>query len=127
MARRRAEKLESKAGRRMLAESLNNYWEAFHEVLEAQSVNPTMLAGSLFNELVEHHQQFARSYRGDQDPVEALGRLWTHVAARREDAGDAPLTAREVAHARAQFERIDESLQPRARPQADAALGTLRA
>jgi len=127
MARRRADTVETKASRQVLAESLNNYWEAFHDVLEAQSVNPTMLAGSLFNELVEHHRQFARSYRGDAEPLEALGRLWTHVAARREDTGDVPLTAREIAHARAQFERIDEALQPRVRLQADAALGTLRA
>jgi hypothetical protein len=101
------------SSRRRTAQALNEYWQAFHDLLRAQSVNPEMLAGSLFSELRGAHERFSHAYRGSAaEAVEALERLWSHVAARREVTADAPLTAREVAHARAQFDRIDEALQP---------------
>jgi hypothetical protein len=80
--------------RQVLGQFLNDYWGTFHEVVEAQSVNPHMLAGALFDELVAAHERFV-AVRGGAD--EALGRLgheWFHVADRRKDTLDAPFTAR---------------------------------
>jgi hypothetical protein len=81
-----------------------------------------MLADSLFNELVAAHEQFAAA-RGGVDPaVEGLGRLWAHVAERRTVTMEAPLSAREVAHARTQFEAIFDTIvaQGQAYPKAAA-------
>lgn len=100
--------------RRVLTEFLNDYWGAFHEVLEAQSVNPRMLAAPLFDALVAEHGRFAPLCDGAVDPaVQRLGRLWAHVTERREVTFEAPLSAKEVAHARTQFERIYDALVAR--------------
>jgi hypothetical protein len=98
--------------RRVFTQFLNGYWGAFHEVLEAQSVNRHMLAGSLYNALVDEHRRFAAAYDGRvPDPsVVILGRLWQHITARREVTADAPLSAHEVAHARKQFELLYDTL-----------------
>lgn len=97
--------------RQVLTQFLNDYWGAFHEVLETQSVNPLMLAGPVFGALVEEHRRFAALYEGAAAAaVERLGRLWNHVAERREVTFDAPLSAKEVGHARAQFEEIYDAL-----------------
>jgi hypothetical protein len=98
--------------RRVFTQFLNGYWGAFHEVLEAQSVNRGMLAGSLYRTLVDEHQGFAAAYDGTvPDPsVVSLGRLWQHVTARREVTADAPLSAHEVAHARRHFELLHDTL-----------------
>jgi len=97
--------------RRVLRQFLNDYWGAFHEVLEAQSVNHQMLAGSLFDALINEHRRFAAAYHGDLDPaIDRLGRLWQHVSERRTVTFDAPLSAREVAHARTQFETVYDGL-----------------
>jgi hypothetical protein len=69
-----------------------------------------MLAGPLFDALVAAHHRFAAA-RGGVDPaVERLGRLWTHITDRRTVTFDAPLSAREVEHARTQFETILDTL-----------------
>jgi hypothetical protein len=96
--------------RRVFTQFLNDYWGAFHEALEAQSVNPRMLADPLFDALVDAHRRFAAA-RGGVDPaVERLGRLWRHVVERRKVTFEASLSAREVAHARKQFETIYDTL-----------------
>ena len=85
--------------RALLAEFLNDYWGAFHEALEAQTVNPEMLADSLFNALVAAHHRFAAARNGVDPAVERLGRLWRHLAERRSVTFEAPLSAHEVEHA----------------------------
>ena len=100
--------------RRVFTQFLNNYWGAFHEVLEAQSVNPQVLAAPLFEALVAQHERFTAPSDGAVGPaLEGLGRLWRHVAERRKVTIEAPLSAREVAHAREQFERIYDALAAR--------------
>ena len=99
--------------RRVFRQFLNDYWGAFHEVLEAQSVNPRMLAGSLFDAVIAAHRRFVAAGDGFGSPVDRLDRLWRRVAERRAATPDAPLTAREVTHARAQFEAIYDGLEAR--------------
>lgn len=95
--------------RRLFTQFLNEYWGAFHEVLEAQSVTPRILADPLFEALVMAHQRFAASR--ELDPaVERLGRVWKHVAERRIVTVEAPLSAREIQHARTQFGTIFDML-----------------
>jgi hypothetical protein len=59
--------------------ALAERWGGFHEVLEAQSVNPRILADPLFNGLVDAHERFAALRDGADPAVERLGRLWRHV------------------------------------------------
>jgi len=96
--------------RTLLAQFLNDYWGAFHEALEAQTVNREMLAESLFDALVDAHHRFAAARDGVDPAVERLGRLWRHVAERRTVTFEAPLSAHEVEHARAQFKTIYDTL-----------------
>jgi hypothetical protein len=95
---------------KMFTEFLNSYWGTFHEVLEAQSVNPRILADPLFNGLVDAHERFAAVRDGVDPAVERLGRLWRHVADRRHVTFEAPLSAREVAQARNEFKTIYDTL-----------------
>ena len=102
--------LDETTYRALFTQFLNEYWGAFHEALETQSVNPRMLADPVFDELVAAHQRFAVA-RGGLDPaVERLERLWRHVAERRTVTFEAPLSAHEVEHARTQFEAIYDTL-----------------
>lgn len=96
--------------RKMFTQFLNEYWGAFHEALEEQSVNPRMLADPLFDALVDAHQRFAAIRDGVDPAIERLGRLWGHVAERRKVTFEAPLSAHEVEHARKQFEMIYDTL-----------------
>lgn len=96
--------------RTLLSQFLNEYWGTFHETLEAQSVNPRMLANPLFDALVDAHQRFAAARDGVDPAVERLGRLWKHVADRRTVTFEAPLSAHEVEHARTQFKAIYDTL-----------------
>jgi len=106
--------MDEKKYRQALTQFLNDYWGAFHEVLETQSVNPLMLAGPMFNAVVEEHRRFAAPYAGTVGPaLDRLGRLWNHIAERREVTFEAPLSAKEVTHARAQFEEIYDTLVAR--------------
>jgi hypothetical protein len=105
--------MDATAHQALLAQFLNDYWGAFHEVLEAQSVNPRMLADSLFDELVAAHERFAAAHAGVDPSVERLDRLWRHVRGRRGVTVEAPLSAREVTHARRQFETIYDALTAR--------------
>ena len=96
--------------RKMFTEFLNDYWGAFHEALEAQSVNPRILADPLFNALVDAHSRFAAVRDGVDPAVERLGRLWRHVAERRKVTFEAPLSAREVGQAHKEFKTIYDTL-----------------
>jgi hypothetical protein len=102
--------------RRLFTQFLNEYWGAFHEVLETQSVNPRRLADPLFGALVTAHQRFAAARDGVDPAVERLGRLWNQVAERRTETVEAPLSAREVQHARTQFETIFDTLLAHGKP-----------
>jgi len=99
--------------RKVFEQFLNDYWGAFHEVLEAQSVNPKRLAGSLFDDLIAAHRRFAAVAKAPRANMARLDRLWTLVTARRAEAPDAPLSAREVMWARMQFEAIYDALTAR--------------
>jgi hypothetical protein len=106
--------------RRVFGQFLNDYWGTFHEVVEAESVNPHMLAGALFDPLVAAHERFVAVRGGADEALGRLGHLWFHVAERRRDTLDAPFTAREVAHAREQFETIYDELMAAGGPFAEA-------
>jgi hypothetical protein len=108
--------MDEQTYRTLLAQFLNDYWCAFHEALEAQSVNPRMLAEPLFDALMTAHQRFAVARDGVDPAVERLGRLWKHVADRRTVTVEAPLSAHEVEHARAQFETIFDTLVAYGKP-----------
>jgi hypothetical protein len=97
--------------RQLFQQFLHRYWGAFHEVLEAQSVTPARLAGSLFTALREEHDAFITAYEGpERDTVHALGVLWHAVAADRLERVDAPLTAQNVSAALRHFERLFNAL-----------------
>jgi len=106
--------------RQLLGQFLNDYWGAFHEVVEAQSVNPHKLADSLFDPLVAAHERFVAVRGGADEALGRLGHLWFHVAERRRDTLDAPFTAREIAHAREQFETIYDELMAAGKPFSEA-------
>ena len=108
--------MDEETYRTLLAQFLNEYWGAFHEALEAQSVNPRMLADPLFNALTAAHERFAAARDGVDPAVERLGRLWRHVAERRTVTVEAPLSAHEVEHARTQFETIFDTLVTHGKP-----------
>ncbi len=103
--------MNSKKYRQTLTQFLNNYWGAFHEVLEAQSVMPSRLSGSLFRDLVEEHRRFARTFPGvARSSVDDLERLWTRIEEHRTVVPDAPLSPEQIRWAREQFEEIYETL-----------------
>jgi hypothetical protein len=112
--------MDEQTYRTLFRQFLNDYWGAFHEALEAQSVNPLMLADSLFNAVFGAHRRFAQARDGVDPAVERLGRVWRHIAERRTVTVEAPFSADEVAHARKQFETIHDTLvaQGEAYPQA---------
>jgi hypothetical protein len=97
--------------RDVFAHFLNGYWGAFHELLEAESVTSTRLAGSLFNRVTEQHKQFA-----DVCPpaamamVESLGRFWRYIADHRVIVPDEPLTHGQIREAMDQFQMIYDRL-----------------
>ena len=92
---------------------LNDYWGAFHELLEAQSVNPRRLASPLFDAVVAAHTRFA-GVKGFVEPgVDRLAALWRVVGERRAANPDAPLTATEIAFARDYFEMVYDALVAR--------------
>ena len=103
--------MNSKRYRQTLTDFLNNYWGAFHEVLEAQSVMPSRLSGSLFGDLVDEHRHFASRFRRFARPeVDSLERLWKQVEDHRLVAPDAPLSSEQIHEARSCFEKIYDAL-----------------
>jgi hypothetical protein len=95
----------------MFAQFLNQYWGAFHEALEAQSVTSRRLAGSLFEALQNEHRAFEAVYDGPaKAALDGLGHIWHELQARRYQWPDPPLTSDEVASATQLFEKIYDSL-----------------
>lgn len=114
---------------KVFTQFLNEYWSAFHEVLEAQSVNPKHLAPALFDALTAAHRRFASVNSFLRPAVDILDVLWTAVSERRRTTPHAPLSAREIQYARAQFEAIHDAMMARGKlfPRAAAeALGRAR-
>jgi hypothetical protein len=108
--------------RTLLTQFLNDYWGAFHEVLEAQSVHPRFLAASLYDDVVAAHERFAAARNGLDPAVDRLGHLWNDVSGRRVRSVDAALSAREIEHARAQFGLIFDALLAQGKPYEKAVL-----
>jgi len=97
--------------RNTLTQFLNDYWGAFHEVLEAQSVMPSRVSGPLFADLLEEHRCFAANSLGvAQSAVENLERVWKRVEDHRTFAPDAPLSPEQILEARDYFEEIYDAL-----------------
>jgi hypothetical protein len=90
---------------------VNKYWGAFHEALEAQSVTPQRLAGSLFEALQAEHRAFESIYVGPaKSAVDGLGQIWHDLHARRYEWPDPALNHDEVTKALELFEEIYGSL-----------------
>jgi hypothetical protein len=99
------------AFKKLFTQFLNNYWGAFHEALEAQSVTARRLASSLFDALQREHRAFEAMYVGPaKSAVDGLGHIWRGVQARRYQSPDPPLTHDEVTKALQLFEEIYGSL-----------------
>jgi hypothetical protein len=97
--------------RKVLTQFLNNYWGAFHEVLEAQSVIPSRLSAALFADLLEEHQRFTTAFRAVAPAqIADLGQLWKRVEDHRTAVPDAPLSPDQIRYARACFEEIYDEL-----------------
>ena len=97
--------------RKVFSQFLVNYWGAFHEVLEAQSVTPDRLAGSLFNALQAEHRAFDALYVGsEKSALVGLGHIWSDVEARRYRRPDPALTHDEIVKALQLFREIYDSL-----------------
>lgn len=103
--------MNEKTFKKVFGQFLDSYWGAFHEVLEAQSVTPRRLAGSLFNALQGEHRRFEGVYVGHaKSAIEGLGNIWHGVEARRYLYPDPPLTHGEATEAQRLFEEIHDSL-----------------
>lgn len=97
--------------RRVFRQFLYDYWGAFHEALEAQSVTPARLAGSLFTALRDQHQAFHAIDDGLARPdIDALGEIWRALEAERYIWPDPPLKHDDVVKAQEHFKRIFETL-----------------
>jgi hypothetical protein len=99
------------AFKQVFRQFLDKYWGAFHEALEAQSVTPRRLAGSLFDALQNEHRAFEELYIGPaKSAVDGLGHIWHDLHARRYQWPDPPLTHDEVTKALQLFKEIYNSL-----------------
>ena len=97
--------------KKILSQFLDDYWGAFHEALESQSVTPRRLAGSLFDALHAQHRAFEGAYVGPaKDALDELGHLWQDIEARRHQSPDPALTHDDVTKALNLFEKIYDSL-----------------
>lgn len=97
--------------RRVFRQFLHDYWGAFHEALEAQSVTPARLAGSLFTRLKDQHEGFHAIYDDLARPdIEALGEIWRALEAERYIWPDPALKHDAVVKAHEHFKRIFETL-----------------
>jgi hypothetical protein len=93
--------------RKLLGEFLNVYWPAFHEAVEAQSVTPSRLAGSLFDGLVAAHKAFEAACDGRaRAAVGELGQIWNGLRARRVVQPDPAFHAGEIGQAREHFREL---------------------
>jgi len=103
--------MTEKTFKKVLSQFLDNYWGAFHEALESQSVTPRRLAGSLFDALHAQHRAFEGAYVGPaKGALDELGHLWQDVEARRHRWPDPSLTHDDVTKALKLFGEIYDSL-----------------
>jgi hypothetical protein len=120
--------MNSKHYRQTLTQFLNDYWGAFHEVLEAQSVMPSRLSSSLFGDLLEEHRRFAAKFRGiATSAVGDLERLWKRVEEHRTFVPDAPLSPEQIVEARERFEDIYDTLFDLGKPFEEQRTGVVAA
>ena len=97
--------------REVFSQFLDKYWGAFHEALEAQSVTPRRLAGSLFNALQAEHRAFEVVYVGSaKSALDGLGHIWQEIEARRYQWPDPAFTHDEATKALQLFKEIYASL-----------------
>src|SRR5688500_284047 len=95
----------------LFTQFLYRYWGAFHEALEAQSVTPGRLAGSLFNALQAEHRSFEDMYAGRaKSALDRLGHIWQELEVRGYQSPDPAFTRDQVSRARHLFETIHASL-----------------
>jgi len=107
--------------KKILSQFLERYWGAFHEALEAQSVTPRRLAGSLAQALKTEHEAFESVYVGPaRSAIDGLGLMWKDLEARRYRWPDPVLTHDDVTKALALFTEIYDSLIHEGRPFAAA-------
>jgi len=103
--------MTERAFKKGFAQFLNDYWGAFHEALEAQSVTPRRLAGSLFEALQSEHRRFDAIYVGSaKNALADIGRIWHDLEARRYQWPDAALTEEDITKALRSFEEIYDRL-----------------
>jgi hypothetical protein len=103
--------MTEKTFRKVFSQFLNGYWGAFHEALEAQSVTPRRLAGSLFKTLQAEHQMFEGMYVGRaKSALDGLENLWHDLEARRYQWPDPALTHDDVGKAQRLFKELFDSL-----------------
>jgi hypothetical protein len=96
---------------------LDEYWGAFHEALEAQSVTPKRLARSLLDAVRDAHEAFARSYGAPgARTLDQLGGIWRAAAARAYTFPDPPFTRDEVATAVRLFGELYDTLIKEGKP-----------
>ena len=120
--------MNSKRYRQILDGFLNDYWGAFHEVLEAQSVMPSRLSGSLFDDLRRAHGRFAAQVHGvAESAVQGLERLWKRADEHRTFVPDAPLSPEQILEAREHFEDIYDALVRLGKPFGDLRADVLAA
>jgi hypothetical protein len=112
LARERAEDaMTENEFKSLFIQFLDEYWGAFHEALEAQSVTPKRLARSLLDAVRDAHEAFARSYAGPgARTLEQLGGIWRAAAARAYTFADPPFTRDEVATAVRLFGELYDTL-----------------
>jgi len=102
--------------RRLFQQFLYEYWGAFHEAVESESVTPERLAGSLFQAIRRAHEEFALRYTGKASAsVETLGRLWEQLDLHRSYLADPPITAEDIGRARRQFLLVYHDLRDQGR------------
>jgi hypothetical protein len=107
--------------KKVFTQFLNNYWGAFHEALEAQSVTPRRLARSLFEPVQAEHHAFAAMYAGPaKGAVDRLSGIWREVAARAYEFPDPAFTREEASTALRLFGEVYDSLVRQGEAFADA-------
>ena len=96
---------------RTFTQFLNDYWGAFHELLEAESVTPARLADSLFQRVLEEHTRFVPVCpEAASEAAETLGALWRQAADHRQIVPDDPLSADQVRRALEAFRTAYDQL-----------------
>lgn len=100
----------------VFSQFLDRYWGAFHEALEAQSVNQKRLAESVFRRLQTEHATFIALCEGpDGSAADRLGEIWEAVEHRQSLWPDASLRHDEVVEALQLFKDIYNKLSEEGR------------